>query len=96
MRGTKAKRFRLQAKKYVSAIMQKDLMEGYNTYHQVDNRLQMVPMLDDDGLPMTDDSGMHLLKPEKTPGTVHCGWHLRVIYKLLKKNNGRVTTARSR
>lgn len=93
MRGKKAKRFRLQAKKYVSAVMQKDLMEGYNTYHQVDNRLQMMPMLDDDGYPMQDGDGEFLVKPEMTPGTVHCGWHLRVIYKLLKKNNGRIRTA---
>lgn len=95
MRGKKAKRFRLQAKKYVSAIMQKDLMEGWNEYHQVDNRLQMMPLLDDDGMPVTDQDGEFLMKPEKTPGTIHCAWHVRVIYKLLKKNNGRISTARA-
>ena len=93
MRGKKAKRFRLQAKKYVSAIMQKPLTEGYNEYYQVDNRMSMAPVLDDNGDPMTDQDGQYMLAPKKIPGTVHCAWHVRVIYKLLKRNNGRVRTA---
>lgn len=93
MRGKKAKRFRLQAKKYVQAIMQKPLTEGYNEYYQVDNRMSMEPVLDADGLPRKDEGGQYMLAPKKIPGTAHCAWHVRVIYKLLKRNNGRVRTA---
>jgi hypothetical protein len=66
MRGKKAKLLRRQAKAYVLFKLKKPLGEGYNTYHQVDNRLSMEPVLDDDGFPKIDGDGNFILNFWKT------------------------------
>lgn len=85
MRGKKAKLLRRQAKAYVLYKLKKPLGEGYNTYHQVDNRLSMEPVLDDDGFPKIDGDGNPLVGVKKMPGTITCGWHFRTVYKMLKR-----------
>jgi hypothetical protein len=85
MRGKRAKLLRRQAKAYVLYQLKKPLGEGYNTYHQVENRMSMEPVLDDDGFPRQDEDGTPLLGIKKKPGTITTGWHFRTIYKILKK-----------
>jgi hypothetical protein len=61
------------------------LGDGYNTYNQAMNRLDWVPMVDDDGFPMKDGDGQPLIKPDKQPGTITCAWKYRVAYKQFKR-----------
>ena len=97
MRGKKAKILRRMAASYVKHQLKKPLGEGYNLYHQADNRISMEPVLDEDGYPRRDEEGVPLVAPKPMPGTIHCGWHVRVIYQKLKvMTKGRDICARNR
>lgn len=85
MRGKKSKRLRNMAMLYVRDIEKKPLGEGYNSYSYVENRVDWVPQLDNDGYPMLDGDGQPLMRPDRVPGTIFCDYLVRKIYKRLKR-----------
>lgn len=84
MNGKRAKKLRRMALEYVVGVMKKGAEEGYNQYNQAMNRIEMQPSLDENGHPILV-GGQAVLKPTKAPGTITSAWHLRTMYKHLKK-----------
>jgi len=88
MRGKKAKKFRRMAETYVINVEKKPLGTGYRQYKYVENRIDWVPQLDDDGFPLNDpETNEPLMKPAPVPGTIYNEYLVRVIYKKLKRDH---------
>ena len=76
MNGRKAKELRRMATKMCEKLGT-PLGKGYNEYHQAMNTFKMVKDVVD---------GIHVVKPEKAPGTVTRAWEWRNTYQTLKRN----------
>lgn len=86
MRGKRAKYLRRQAMLYVRDIEKKPLGTGYNEYKYVENRVDWIPQLDDDGHTMPDpETGQPLMRPAMVRGTIFCAYLVRMVYQRLKK-----------
>ena len=84
MRGKRAKHLRRLTETILSN-MGTEWSDGYNQYNQAMNRIDWVPQLDDQGLPLMDPEGYAMMRPDKAPGTITTAWKFRATYQTLKK-----------
>lgn len=61
------------------------LGDGYRIYNRADNRMDLKPVINDDGQVVRDQDGLPLMKPALQPGTITNAWKWRIIYLELKK-----------
>jgi hypothetical protein len=84
MNQSRAKYIRRVAEKVLAATKYK-MSDGHGLYHRDNNHIVWEPKFDENGLRVKDPEGKMLLEPVKKPGTIHCAWNYRILYKSLKK-----------
>ena len=84
MNGRKSKELRMKAGKLLLSLGV-SLSEGHREYKQEENCKDWGPVILPDGTRLKGPDGTPMMKPIRTPGTLHSQWKWRVFYRFLKK-----------